>query len=312
MSDIKIFAAPLQGYTEAPWRSSHSRLFGGIDEYFTPFLRVEKGEIRHRDLRDVLSPLNEDINTTPQIIIGTTDEFRLLADTLTEKGFDRIDINLGCPFPPQVHHGRGAGAIKRTEFLEAIADEMSRRPHISFSIKMRLGATSPDEWRTAMPIINRMPLCHVTLHPRIASQQYRGELNYGEVSSFAAECAHPLIFNGEIHSTDDILKLRGHFPSIAGVMLGRGLLARPSLAAEYRSGTEFSAEELTRGILSLHESVYMTTAPSLCGDAQILAKMKPFWDYAGANINRKAVKAIIKARTAPAYLEAVHRLTDTE
>lgn len=312
MSDFKIFAAPLQGYTDAPWRSSHAHLFGGIDEYFTPFLRVEKGEIRRRDLRDVLLPLNEGINTTPQIIIGTTDEFRLLADTLAEKGFDRIDINMGCPFPPQVHHGRGAGMIARTEMLEALAEEMTRRPHITFSVKMRLGAASPDEWRVAMPVINRMPLRYVTLHPRIATQQYRGELNYREAASFIAECVHPVIFNGELHSLSEIPALRERFPSIAGVMLGRGLLARPSLGAEYHAGCELSINELTRGILSLHESVYMATAPSLCGDAQILAKMKPFWDYAGANMNRKAVKAIIKARTAPAYLEAVHRLTDTE
>lgn len=312
MNDFKIYAAPLQGYTEAAWRAYHARIFGGIDEYFTPFLRVEKGEVRHRDLRDLLSPLNSDTNPTPQIIMGSMDEFHLLADTLAEQGFDRIDINMGCPFPPQVHHSRGAGMIGRTEMLEALAEEMTRRPHIKFSVKMRLGAASPDEWRVAMPVINRMPLRHVTLHPRIATQQYRGELNYREAASFIAECMHPVIFNGELHSPSEIPALRERFPSIAGVMLGRGLLARPSLGVEYHAGCELSVNEIIRGILALHDAVYDATAPTLCGDAQILAKMKPFWDYAGANINRKAVKAIIKARTAPAYLEAVHRLTDTE
>lgn len=308
MSDLKIYAAPLQGYTEAAWRGFHARLTGSIDEYFTPFLRIEKGEMRRRDLRDLTSQLNEGAKITPQIIFGSIDEFRQLTSTLSQLGFDRIDINMGCPFPPQVHHGRGAGMIARTDLLKALAEELSQQPDISFSIKMRLGATTDNEWRQAMPIINRMPLRHVTLHPRIATQQYRGTLNYSEAAAFAAECAHPLIFNGEIHSTTDIATLVERFQSIKGVMLGRGLLARPTLATEYRSGTETSDEEIRACIVALHEAIYKATAPALCGDSQILAKMKPFWEYAGAAFDRKAMKAVAKARTTNAYLEAVHKL----
>ena len=41
---MKLYASPLQGFTEAPWRNIHHELFGGIDAYYTPFVRVEKGE----------------------------------------------------------------------------------------------------------------------------------------------------------------------------------------------------------------------------------------------------------------------------
>lgn len=40
---MKLYASPLQGFTEAPWRNIHHELFGGIDAYYTPFVRVEKG-----------------------------------------------------------------------------------------------------------------------------------------------------------------------------------------------------------------------------------------------------------------------------
>lgn len=39
---MKLYASPLQGFTEAPWRNIHHELFGGIDAYYTPFVRVEK------------------------------------------------------------------------------------------------------------------------------------------------------------------------------------------------------------------------------------------------------------------------------
>lgn len=45
---MKLYAAPLQGFTEAPWRNLHQEVFGGIDAYYTPFVRMEKGEFRNR------------------------------------------------------------------------------------------------------------------------------------------------------------------------------------------------------------------------------------------------------------------------
>ena len=49
---IPVHFAPLQGYTEAAYRKAHARFFGGVETYYTPFVRVEHGEIRRKDLRD--------------------------------------------------------------------------------------------------------------------------------------------------------------------------------------------------------------------------------------------------------------------
>ena len=43
-----IYAAPLQGFTEVAWRNAHAQCLGGVDAYYTPFVRLEKGEIRTR------------------------------------------------------------------------------------------------------------------------------------------------------------------------------------------------------------------------------------------------------------------------
>lgn len=43
MQDIlPIHFAPLQGYTDAFYRNAHAACFGGIDSYYTPFVRLEK------------------------------------------------------------------------------------------------------------------------------------------------------------------------------------------------------------------------------------------------------------------------------
>lgn len=37
-----IYAAPLQGFTEVAWRNAHAQCLGGVDAYYTPFVRLEK------------------------------------------------------------------------------------------------------------------------------------------------------------------------------------------------------------------------------------------------------------------------------
>ena len=50
---IPVLAAPLQGVTDNVWRMAQHAVFGGVDAYYSPFMRVEHGEVRRKDLRDV-------------------------------------------------------------------------------------------------------------------------------------------------------------------------------------------------------------------------------------------------------------------
>ena len=50
---LKILFAPLQGYTTGIYRKAHAEIFGGVDAYYAPFLRIENGKPREKDLRDL-------------------------------------------------------------------------------------------------------------------------------------------------------------------------------------------------------------------------------------------------------------------
>lgn len=281
----------MQGLTEAVWRRAHLEMFGkrqGKVEYFTPFIRMEKGQTRARDLRDFTSDLNRGMMLTPQIIFRDDEEWKLLVDTLADAGATRIDMNLGCPFVPQVRKGRGAGLLCHRERLEKIAEAMTAYTgSVEFSVKMRLGIDEPGAALGLVDILNGMPLRHVTVHPRTATQQYKGRLLLEEMSGFASRLKHPVIFNGEVSSPSDIEALSS---SYAGVMVGRGLLSRPSLFAEFRSGSELTTRELEESFLDLVRCVYSEYEQKLCGRMQLRDKMKPYWDYAPLTLDKKAVK----------------------
>lgn len=306
-NNIAIFSAPIQGLTETAWRHFHHMIYGdGVTAYHTPFLRVERGEIRRRDLRDLASDINAGLRLVPQIIFRDMREFRMLCDAVSAAGYRQIDINMGCPFPPQVHHGRGAGMIANVSLLTELAGEMScRYGDMEFSVKMRLGVESPDEWRASIGAINALPLKRLTVHPRTARQQYQGELWLDEFSVLLSESSHPVIYNGDITLPSHIDDVLSRYPSLSGVMIGRGLFSRPSIVAEWHAGEEWDAPRRHEALMRLHSLVYDYYRDTLSGDAQVLGKIKPFWDYMAPNIDRKVYKGIKKASSLRKYDDAI-------
>lgn len=292
METIYIAFAPLQGYTDAVYRRAHYRCFGGVDEYYTPFVRQEDGAPRIKDLRDIDIERNEGIPTVPQVIAKDVDEFARLCDALQELGWKRIDLNMGCPFPMQVKAGRGSGLLQYPDRVEAIACEMQRRPDVCFSIKMRLGQTNPEEGMTLLPIINEMPLTHVTLHPRLGKQQYKGAVDMDSFIIFNEKCRHPMVYNGDITE----VKATAIPKDVKGIMIGRGLLAKPWLLSD---------KDPKSALQDMHAEIYRYALKNLCGDSQILSRMHAFWEYMNVSLEKKQYTAVMKSTTLLRYDEAV-------
>lgn len=303
---MKIFAAPLQGLTDAPMRHFHATTYGGVDSYFTPFVRIEKGEVRRRDAADISSPLNKSTNTVPQVIFRDRNELVQLLDAVERAGHRQADLNLGCPFPPQVKRGRGAGILGHPDVLAEAAAELRERPHMSFSIKMRPGIERNDQWKALAPIINEMDLSHVTIHPRTASQGYGGETDKACFDEMRTILRHHIIYNGDIMTPDDID--RWSKDEVAGVMIGRGLLARPSVAEEWRTGETWPLQQRIEKLVALHTKLMQHYSATLCGETQILSKLLPYWEYSDKDFPPRMLKQLRKSRNMAAYRTALERL----
>lgn len=297
---LPIHFAPLQGFTESAYRLSHSKFAPGIHTYYTPFLRLEKGEVRAKDLRDLQT--EHPYHLVPQIIVRDVAEFKTLTKTVIDLGFKEIDINMGCPYPMQTKSGRGSGILPHPEKVREILDAINAS-NIQFSIKMRLGLTSPEECLQLLPLLNEAPLAHITLHPRIGIQQYKGALDFETFDKFYSECKHPLIFNGDIADIKDIQYIETRYPKLAGIMIGRGLLANPVLAAQYAG---LPCGTATETLLKIHADIAADHARRLQGNAQILDKIRPFWTY--ADLPKKIRKEIEKSKTFEEYLAAVNEI----
>lgn len=303
---IQLFAAPMQGYTEVAFRHFHRELYGvqGLS-YLSPFARIEKGMPKARDLRDLTCELNENHSPEGQVIFKDETEFKMLVDVFVANGVRRINLNIGCPFVPQCRRGRGAAMVANVSVLNKVRECMSDFEDVDFSLKMRLGLKEDDEWKQSVDVINSMPLRYVAVHGRVGADQYGGEVRHASFAELAEAIRHPLVYNGDLTSPEDIDRVLSVYPGLAGVMIGRGFVGRPSIFNEWVEGESWSREKRLEYMLRLHTMILEHYQSVLCGQSQVLAKIKPFWDYAEWDIGRKVRKAISKAGTMDKYLSAV-------
>ena len=305
---MEIHFAPLQGYTDFEYRRIHARHCGGVDTYYTPFIRWEKGGIREKDIRDILPENNEGVHLVPQIICADTDEFKRLADTIQEHGYEEMDLNMGCPAPMQTKLMRGSGILPYPTRVSALLKEMERRPEVRFSAKMRLGLEGKEEWRELSGMLNSSCLKHLTVHPRIGKQMYKGEVDMDAFNEVYSSIHIPIIYNGDVTSMEQVSSLLERYPDLPGIMMGRGLLARPTLAQECLMGKEMPHEERMSILMQMHEDMLGYCTRKYKVDSQILLHIHAFWEYQESQLERKTWKKIMKAGNMKNYLEAIRKL----
>ncbi len=306
--NIPFHFAPVQGHTDHAYRMLHAQVYPGIEKYYTPFIRAEKGLPRRKDIVDLTADFNSSVPTIPQVIFRNKEELECLIKALVEEKTQFIDLNMGCPFPLQTARGRGAAAIGNASLISDTAEVLKKYPTINFSLKMRLGMNLPNEWKESLDILNSMPLTHITVHPRIARQQYKGEIDFQSFEEIISLIQHPVIYNGDIRIPEDVEAIINKYPTVAGIMIGRGLLGRPSLVSELIEGRTWTKDERIEKMLFFHERLFEYYSGVLQGDVQLLSKISPFWEYAEEEIGRKAWKQIKKASSIPKYLTAIAKI----
>ncbi|MDE7179812.1 MAG: tRNA-dihydrouridine synthase family protein, partial [Muribaculaceae bacterium] len=70
-------------------------------------------------------------------------------------------------------------------------------------------------------------------------------------------------------------------------------------------GEEWTRDKRLEKMLDFHRVLLRHYTETLCGESQVVSKIKPFWEYAEEEIGRKAWKAIKKASNIAKYHSAV-------
>lgn len=310
-NNLKIYQAPLQGFTDFDFRKALAEAFGGIDKFFVPYLSYGKGhEIKRSQLREIFPENNLGLQTVPQVLFSDFGELDSLVELIAGHGYSEINLNLGCPYPMVTNKGRGSALLLYPEKLdEMLGQLLSKYQGIRFSVKMRAGMDDDHSFVNVFEVLNKYALEEVIFHPRTASQMYDGKANRQLFTEAQSLSKHRLVYNGDIVSVAGFEVLQNQFQEQSDWMIGRGLLSNPALAAQIK-GETFLERQLREKLRNFHDRLFDAYSSRLDGSGHILQKMSQFWIYFSESFDNphKAMKLVKKSSNLSKYNAAVSEI----
>ena len=303
-----IYFAPLQEFTDFVYRRAHATHFGGIDKYFAPYILLQKdGGLKKSHLRDTAPDNCPGYKLVPQIMVGNSADFLLLARHLSDMGYGEVNWNLGCPYPMVTRKVMGAGLLPEPEKIREILENSMPKLDCRISVKLRAGLVSEEEILKVIPVLNDFPLSEVIFHPRIAKQLYSGAADkelFGQVSGMFNQTP---VYNGDLLTTEDFREEQERFGNVNTWMIGRGLLKNPFLAAEIKGVQLPGKGERIVLLERFHDEILSNYATMLSGQSHLITRMTKFWEYFCFlfPIPHKAYKRVKKATSQAKYDVAV-------
>ena len=270
------YAAPMEGLTGWRWRQVQHEMFGGAALYVTPFVSPNGNfSFQRKELEEMDPERNRGIPVVPQILTNRAEYFVWAAKECRSRGWAQVDLNLGCPSGTVTGKKKGAGLLRQPELLRQLLDGIfDALPDMKISVKTRIGWERAEEWPALLALLETYPICRLTVHPRVRTQFYKGTADR-EVFRWTAEhTALPLCYNGDVTTVRDLREMGETFPDDA-VMVGRGLVADPSLLRQAVGGAPASKEELRGYLDELYHGYTEAFGMASCA----VSRMKAHWHY---------------------------------
>jgi len=239
---MRIILAPMEGVVDHLMRDMLTRL-GGFDLCITEFVRVVDQLLPRRVFTRLCPELLTDGKTSSGVPVRVQllgQEPAWLAENAARAvalGSPGVDLNFGRPAKTVNKSKGGAVLLKETETLYQIARAVRAAVPADQPVtaKMRLGYDDASLALDNARALVEGGISELTVHARTKADGYRPPAYWPQIANIRRVVAIPVIANGEIWQPADAIRCRQESGS-ADIMLGRGALAQPNLAARIVHG----------------------------------------------------------------------------
>lgn len=245
--ETRICLAPMEGVVDAEMRGVLTAI-GGYDRCVTEFVRVTEQRIPNHVFFRYSPELNNGGLTAAgvpvflQLLGGNAKWMAVNAARAAQLEPPGIDLNFGCP-SKTVNKSDGGSVLLREpervgDIVAAVRDAVD--PAIPVTAKIRLGFSNSDDLEEIAERVLRAGANELCVHARTKEDGYKPPAHWHQVSRVSpqAESAQvPLIINGDISCVESakqaLERSKAHH-----IMLGRGALRMPDLAAMIKSASK--------------------------------------------------------------------------
>ena len=218
------------------------------------YIRERKG------VPDAENPLMRDLEFTPgehpivaQLFGSNPETMEYAARLCASKGFDGIDINMGCPDRSIEKQGCGAAMMKSPETAAAIVTA-ARASGLPVSVKTRIGYNREeiDTWiRAILTVQPEVLTVHLRTRKEMSKVAAHWELMPRIVALRNEIAPTTLIFgNGDVKNLTEAQQ-RVDETGCDGVMLGRGIFGNPWVFDRTRTYSDISIREKIMALRTL-------------------------------------------------------------
>ena len=268
---MRYYFAPMEGLTDSIYRRLHHKYFPGVDRYYMPFLSPTiHRQLTHKEDREL--PLADSVPfaAVPQVLTKVPEDFLWAAEVCRDRGYDEVNLNIGCPSGTVVSKGKGSGMLRDAAALDKFLEAVFAASPLPISVKTRLGLEKREEFPGILEVLNRYPIKELTIHPRVRKQFYDGTVDMEMFDYAVRNSVNPLCYNGDILSLEQAAVLQETYPQIQSVMIGRGLIADPGMLS---GGTDKAALE---GFMNELMAVYEV---EFGGSRNAIFRLKENWGF---------------------------------
>lgn len=246
---MKLILAPMEGVVDFHMRELLTD-FGGFDLCVTEFVRVVDALLPPRVFFRYCPELNFSGKTkagTPVRIQLLGQNAPILAENAVraiELGSHGVDLNFGCPAKAVNKSKGGAVLLKEPEqiyqIVKAVRDAVPKSDEVS--AKVRLGFDDSSQSQEIFDAVNSAGANSIAIHARTKRDGYRPPAYWEKIKPLKHNSEMEVVANGEVWNFEHY-QLCKERSGCKHVMLGRGVLAQPDLAAEIaarRAGKEYT------------------------------------------------------------------------
>lgn len=268
---MRYYFAPMEGLTDSIYRRLHHKYFPGVDRYYMPFLSPTiHRSLTHKEDRELPMADSVGFQAVPQVLTKVADDFLWAAQVCRDRGYDEVNLNIGCPSGTVVSKGKGSGMLRDPAMLDQFLEEVFAKSPLPVSVKTRLGLENSEEFPAILQVLNQYPIQELTVHPRVRKQFYDGCVDMDMFDYAVKNSKNPLCYNGDILTLSQAEELQEQYTELQSVMIGRGLIADPGMLS---GGTDKAALE---GFMNELMAVYEV---EFGGSRNAIFRLKENWGF---------------------------------
>ena len=132
-----IALAPMAGVTDLPFRLLCKEQGCGL--MCTEMVSAKAVLYNNKNTEDLMKTVPQERPLALQLFGSDPDIMADIAKRLSEREFDIIDVNMGCPVPKVVNNGEGSALMKDPVLVGKIVEKMANALDKPLTIKIRAG-----------------------------------------------------------------------------------------------------------------------------------------------------------------------------